>query len=110
MEKLIVQNVQKNEEVLKKRRADLDDAKVVAGQIKGIAQEMKFEVMAQGDKLNIISDNVMEINENATKAEKEIKKADELAKSSRNRTCCIIFIIAFVVAAVVTLIVVLTIL
>lgn len=108
MDKLIVHDVQKNEEMLKKRREELEKGKLVSGQIKDIAHEMKLEVMVQGENLNVISNHVMEINENASKAEKEIKKANEVSKSSRKKTAWIIGIIVVVVAATITIVLLVT--
>ena len=46
---------------------------------------MKIEVHQQGEVLNSIENNVIDVQSNTEKANEEIKQANELTKKNRNK-------------------------
>lgn len=95
-----VLNLQKNEEFLNQRRKDLIEIKETAAQVKELTETMKVDVNQQGEMLNSIENNVIEVQSNAEKANEEIKQANELTKKNRNKIICF-SVMAFILACVI---------
>lgn len=90
-------NLQKNEEFLNQRRKDLIEIKQTAAQVKDLTEAMKIEVHQQGEVLNSIENNVIDVQSNVEKANEEIKQANELTKKNRNKIICF-SVMAFILA------------
>ena len=58
---------------------------------------MKIEVHQQGEVLNSIENNVIDVQSNTEKANEEIKQANELTKKNRNKIICF-SVMAFILA------------
>ena len=97
--------LEKNAEVLEKRRKDLEDIKQTSAQVNQLSEVMKAEVHAQGEMLNDIESNVNKADSNITKAQEQIRQADKLQQSGRKKIICLIAIIFGVVAIVVGIVV-----
>lgn len=97
--------MEKNADVLEKRRKDLEDIKQTSSQVNQLSEVMKAEVNEQGEMLNDIEANVNKADNNIVKAKEQIKQADSLQKSGRKRTLCLVLIIVLVVIVIVGIIV-----
>lgn len=93
-------NLQKNEDFLNQRRKDLIEIKETAAQVKDLTEAMKIEAAQQGEVLNSIENNVIEVQSNTAKANEEIKQANELTKKNRNKIICF-SVMAFILACVI---------
>ena len=93
---LKVINLQNNEEILKRRRKDLEEIKQTSHQLKDLTNVMKENAIEQGDNLNSIENHIIEVNDNVEKANQEMVKANELSKKNRNKAIWLILIIVFV--------------
>lgn len=73
-----------------------------------MTKEMKTEVFKQGDMINKIDDNILNVVENVEKADNEIISADKDEKKTSCGRIFIILIILIVVIGIVLLIIFLT--
>lgn len=87
----MIGNLLNNEEILKKRRENLETMSKTSAQIKDMTDHMVMEVKNQGAVLNEIEENVITAEENAVKAKKEIEDANKISKS--NKKCYIFYAI-----------------
>lgn len=87
----MIGNLLNNEEILKKRRENLETMSKTSAQIKDMTDHMVMEVKNQGAVLNEIEENVITAEENAVKAKKEIEDANKISKS--NKKCYIFYVI-----------------
>ena len=88
------QEILNNEEFLKEREKELQEIHKTSAQIKEMTQHMAMQVNNQGEKLELIENNVQTALENAEAGKKEIQEADKTSKKNRKKLCCLIFIIA----------------
>ena len=93
---LKVINLQNNEEILKRRRKDLEEIQQTTHQLKDLTNVMKENAIEQRDNLNSIENHIIEVNDNVEKANQEMVKANELSKKNRNKAIWLILIIVFV--------------
>ena len=82
---LKVINLQNNEEILKRRRKDLEEIQQTTHQLKDLTNVMKENAIEQRDNLNSIENHIIEVNDNVEKANQEMVKANELSKKNRNK-------------------------
>ena len=92
----MIGNLLNNEEILQKRRENLETMHKTSAQIKDMTDHMSMEVKNQGAILNEIEGKVIDAEENAGKAKKEIEEADKISKS--NRKCYIFYIVLILVS------------
>ena len=88
-----------NKEFLEKRRKDLQDIHSTSNQIKQMTDNMALSVNNQGAILNDIENKVIESEDNAIKAKKEIQEADKISKGNKKRAVFFIVIISFALIA-----------
>lgn len=88
------QEILNREEFLKERAKELQEIHKTSAQIKEMTQHMAMQVNDQGEKLELIENNVQNALENAEAGKKEIQEADKTSKKNRKKLCCFIFIIA----------------
>ena len=88
------QEILNNEEFLKEREKELQEIHKTSAQIKEMTQHMAMQVNNQGEKLELIENNVQTALDNAEAGKKEIQEADKTSKKNRKKLCCLIFIIA----------------
>ena len=99
-QKLVIQDLSNNEEILKQRGKELNEIHQISSQINEMTNEMSKKVVDQGIILDKIEDNVIQTEKNATEAKKEIIKADEMSRSNRKRMMCYIIIIVVAILAI----------
>ena len=97
---IIVQDLQNNQEVLKRRGKELQDIHQISNEIKDISDSMVNKINEQGAILDDIEENVKETEDNAKKAKQEITKADEMSRGNRKRMICFIVIISAAILAI----------
>lgn len=95
----LISEITTNANQMTRRRKDLESIKMTSAQIKDLASDLRTDVYKQREVLNSIEDNIIVVQDNANKADDEIKKANELSKSTRRKVIWIIVIIAFIVIA-----------
>ena len=74
-----------NDEVLKKRTEELEKVKKISSQVASITDKMKFKIDEQGIMLNDIEGNIQNVEDNAEKGLKEIKKTEFKSKKKKKR-------------------------
>ena len=99
-QKLEIQYLSNNEEILKQRGKQLNEIHQISSQINEMTNEMSKKVVDQGIILDKIEDNVIQTEKNATEAKKEIIKADEMSRGNRKRMMCYIIIIVVAILAI----------
>jgi syntaxin 16 len=99
-QKLVIQDLSNNEEILKQRGKELNEIHQISSQINEMTNEMSKKVVDQGIILDKVEDNVIQTEKNATEAKKEIIKADEMSRSNRKRMMCYIIIIVVAILAI----------
>ena len=99
-QKLEIQYLSNNEEILKQRGKQLNEIHQISSQINEMTNEMSKKVVDQGIILDKVEDNVIQTEKNATEAKKEIIKADEMSRSNRKRMMCYIIIIVVAILAI----------
>lgn len=92
----LVMDLMNNKDILMERRKNLEDIHKTAAQMKEITDKMAADLNNQGALLNEVENKVVETEENAKKAKKEITDADKISKSNRK---CVIFYIIIILAA-----------
>lgn len=103
---LKVVNLQSNKEALEQRGQQIDDLKVISGQINALTQEMKVKVDQDQEKFDTIENNVNEAKHNALKAEQNIDDANQMTKKNKTKLFCILGIVfLLVLGGIATLIV-----
>ena len=93
-EQEMVLDLTNNKDILDKRRKDLQDIHVTASNIKHMTDQMALDVNKQGEQLNEIENKVIEVEDNAKKAKKEISDADKMSRGNRKRVIFFVVIIA----------------
>ena len=99
-EGVLIQDLQSNQEILEERRKQLEEIHQTSGKIKDVSDAMVKQLNEQGAILDEVEANVIEAEDNAKKAKKEIIKADEMSKDNRKRMICLITIILVVILAI----------
>ena len=92
-----------NKEFLEHRNKELQEIHKTAAQLKDITDDMAKQLNQQGEKLDIIEENVDKAADNAAEAKKEIETADKNAKKNTKKLCCLLAFV-FIVLAAITLI------
>lgn len=90
-EQEVVMDLMNNQDILQKRRQNLEDIHQISAQIKETTDKMTENLVEQGNMLKNAENNVINAEENAKKAHKEIEEANKLSKS--NKKCIIFYII-----------------
>ena len=97
--------LERNDEVLQKRRVDLEEIKKTSAEVNKLSEVMKHEVHQQGEMLNDIESNVNKADTNVHRAEEQMKEAENLQRQGRRKTLYLVGIILFVVLVVVAIII-----
>ena len=95
-EQEVIMDLLNNKEILEKRREDLEGIHKTSAQLKDITDKMAQDLNEQGAILDDVEKNIINIEENAEKAKKEIIEADKISKSNRK---CVIFYIIIILAS-----------
>ena len=88
-----VMAIMNEQDVLDKRRKELENIHSTAALLKDTTDKMAVDVNKQGAVLEEIEANVIESKNNAEKGKKEIMKADEISRGNRKRFFCLLCII-----------------
>lgn len=99
-QKLVIQDLSNNEEILKQRGKELNEIHQISSQINDMTNEMSKKVESQGIILDNIENNVNQTEKNATEAKKEIIKADKMSRGNRKRMICYIVIISVAILSI----------
>jgi DNA repair exonuclease SbcCD ATPase subunit len=97
---VLVQDLANNQEVLQERKKQLEKIVETSAKIKDISDAMVKQLNDQGVILDDAEAKVIESEENAKKANEEIKKADELSRSNKKKFYCLV---AIIVLAIITI-------
>lgn len=103
--KMKLLTLEKNSEVLEKRRKELEDIKMASSQVNQITEVMKQEVNVQQEQLNDIEANINTAFDNTEKAHKEIEDAAILQTHSRKKTLIIAAIVLGTVLAIIAIVI-----
>ena len=95
-EQEVIMDLLNNKEILEKRREDLEGIHKTSAQLKDITDKMAQDLNEQGAILDDVEKNIINTEENAEKAKKEIIEADKISKSNRK---CVIFYIIIILAS-----------
>ena len=99
-QKLVIQDLSNNEEILKQRGKELNEIHQISSQINDMTNEMSKKVESQGIILDNIENNVNQTEKNATAAKKEIIKADQMSRGNIKRMICYIVIISVAILSI----------
>lgn len=99
-QKLVIQDLSNNEEILKQRGKELNEIHQISSQINDMTNEMSKKVESQGIILDNIENNVNQTEKNATAAKKEIIKADQMSRGNSKRMICYIVIISVAILSI----------
>ena len=100
----ITLNLMENDELLKKRREELQEIHKLSGLVKDTTDKMAQEMTKQGEQLNDIEARVDVAEKNVEVAHKEINKANELSKGNNRRNCFIVIIVVVVIAVILAIV------
>lgn len=82
-------HLEKHQEILEKRKEELNAIKIATGQIKDLTEEFKKEVFDQGDLIDQIEKDITDVQENAMKADGEIVAAKKMSEKNKKCIVCI---------------------
>ena len=92
-----------NKEYLEHRNKELQQIHKTAAQLKDLTDDMAKQLNQQGEKLDVIEENVDKAAENAAEAKKEIETANKNSKKNTKKMICLITFV-FIALAAITLI------
>ena len=100
-----VLDIMNEQDVLEKRKKELETIHQTAALLKDTTDKMAFDVHQQGEKLNQVEIKVQDAENNAQKANKEIQKADEISRGNKKRLFCLLAIVLVAIGGLVAIIV-----
>lgn len=89
-----------NEEIMNKRREELEKVKKISFQVASITNDMKMKINEQGIMLNDIENNVTHVDYNVQKGHKEITKNEFRSKKRKKnlfKLWCFILILLLII-------------
>ena len=86
-----------NENLYKDRENEIKAVKGISQKLVEISNTMVTKVDLQGEKLNTIEDNIIDVSENTKKAGEEVKKTEELTKKQYKRIFYLFIIIIILI-------------
>ena len=89
-----------NKEFLEHRNKELQQIHKTAAQLKDLTDDMAKQLNQQGEKLDIIEENVDKAAENAADAKKEIEAANKNSKKNTKKMICLITFVCIALVAV----------
>ena len=89
-----------NKEFLEHRNKELQQIHKTAAQLKDLTDDMAKQLNQQGEKLDIIEENVDKAAENAAEAKKEIETANKNSKKNSKKMICLITFVCIALVAV----------
>lgn len=95
---ILIYDLTNNQEILEKRRKELESIHETSAKIKDITDDMANQLNQQGAILDDVEANVINAEQNAKKAKEEITKADQLSRGNRKK---LIFLIIIVFIAII---------
>ena len=90
---ILIYDLTNNQEILEKRRKELESIHETSAKIKDITDDMANQLNQQGAILDDVEANVINAEQNAKKAKEEITKADQLSRGNRKKLICLIIIV-----------------
>ena len=98
-------NLEREHEVLARRKQQLNEIKQTAGEIKELTEEFRKDVFEQGDLIEQIEKDIYDVEKNTKNADHEISAAKQTAAKNRKCIYCVgiigIFAIILIVFCVV---------
>ena len=85
---------------LAERTEALKQAKIISGQIADLSNDMRYEVIKQGEKLDEIDDNMLAVDENVEKGLNELKQIEVITRASKKRLYCLLTLIFIVLGVI----------
>jgi len=83
------------------RGEGLKEIKNISETVAKISDDIKMTVYNQGEKLNDIENNIIDMSENVKKGKKEIKKTDEYSKKNFKKNFCRLWIIILILIIII---------
>lgn len=99
-----VKEISSMESIQREREEELHKIHKVTGQIVDMTGMMKTEINKQGDLLDNIEDHVVDAKVNVIGADKEIKEADQIMKSTTKKIVCLVIAIIIIIAIILVLV------
>jgi t-SNARE complex subunit (syntaxin) len=99
-----VKEISSMESIQREREEELQKIHKVTGQIVDMTGMMKTEINKQGDLLDNIEDHVVDAKVNVIGADKEIKEADKIMKSTTKKIVCLVIAIIIIIAIILVLV------
>ena len=75
----------KEDKLFQERQEEIEDAKKVSSELSKLSEVINTKVKNQGEMINDIENNVIEVQENTKKANKEINEVDKITKKQNKR-------------------------
>ncbi|KAI9845375.1 MAG: hypothetical protein M1838_001775 [Thelocarpon superellum] len=82
------------------RETEIRNIEQSVGELNELFKDVAHIVHDQGEQLDIISENVETVRTDTRGADRELRSANKYQKSSRNKACCLLLILAVVLAIV----------
>jgi t-SNARE complex subunit (syntaxin) len=83
----------------------LEQIKKISGQLKGMTEHMALTVKEQGEAFGKLENHVIEIKDNAYKAEKAINDAEKDTRRTSRKVLLLFLFVCFVVLSIIVLLV-----
>lgn len=96
----LVAEINTNVERLEQKRKDLENIKLTSAKLNTLSSQLKTDIYRQGEILNSIEDNIIQVHDDVDNAADEIRKAEELSRKARKKIIWIAVIIAFIAISV----------
>lgn len=93
------------ESLIVERESEIRNIEQSVGELNELFRDVAHMVHEQGQSLDIISDNVVNVRDDTRGADQNLRTASRHQKNARNKACCLLLILAviltFVILAVV---------
>ena len=83
------------------RETEIRNIEQSVGELNELFRDVAHIVHDQGEHLDIISENVEGVRTDTQGADRELRSASRYQKSSRNKACCLLIILAVILTIVI---------
>jgi hypothetical protein len=94
------------ESMIVEREAEIRQIEQSVGELNELFRDVATMVHAQGEQLDVISENVEGVREDTRGADVELRSASRYQRSARQRACCLLLILGVVLLVVILAVVV----
>lgn len=82
---------------LEERQNVIEGVRRISQKVAEISTAIKENVFQQGEMINDIENNVVEVNENTKKADEEIKEVEKITRNQNKRICTLLIIMTILI-------------